>query len=245
MVRPHDAPSSEEVEDALVDGDVAYQRGTAQAALRHRNFRIVYLGTFASNIGTWMQNVVLGAYALEADGLAELRRPHLLRAARPAAVPLDDGRPARRHRRSAAAARHRAVRADGAVVRARGARADRRAAAGRARRARVRDRHRQLARRARPQRDPADARSPRGPAGRGRAAVGADEPLACHRSRDRRRPLRGVRRGAGVRAQRVHVRLRDRRPAVGDVPAPCRRAGRRAGPAAAALGRPRSSGAIR
>ena len=53
----------EDVEDALVDGDVPYQRGTAQAALRHRDFRIVWFGTFASNIGTWMQNVVLGAYA--------------------------------------------------------------------------------------------------------------------------------------------------------------------------------------
>jgi MFS family permease len=52
-----------EVEDALVDGDVTYERGTAQAAFRHRNFRIVYLGAFASNIGTWMQNVLLGAYA--------------------------------------------------------------------------------------------------------------------------------------------------------------------------------------
>ena len=55
----------EDVEDALVDGDVAYQRGTAAAALRHRDFRIVYVGTFASNIGTWMQNVILGEYGLK------------------------------------------------------------------------------------------------------------------------------------------------------------------------------------
>jgi MFS family permease len=55
----------EEVEDALIDGDVAYQRGTAQAALRHRNFRIVWSGTFATNIGTWMRNVVLGAYIFD------------------------------------------------------------------------------------------------------------------------------------------------------------------------------------
>ena len=53
----------EQVEDALVDADVTYRRGTAQAALHHRDFRIVYFGSFASNIGTWMQNVVLGAYA--------------------------------------------------------------------------------------------------------------------------------------------------------------------------------------
>jgi MFS family permease len=58
----------EEVEDALVDGDVPYQRGTAAAALRHRNFRIVYVGTFSSNIGTWMQNVILGEYALKLTG---------------------------------------------------------------------------------------------------------------------------------------------------------------------------------
>jgi predicted MFS family arabinose efflux permease len=55
----------EDVEDALVDGDVAYQRGTAGAALRHRNFRIVYFGAFASNIGTWMQNIILGLYAVK------------------------------------------------------------------------------------------------------------------------------------------------------------------------------------
>jgi MFS family permease len=65
MLRPREESELEQVEDALVDGDVAYQRGTAQAALRHRDFRIVYFGVFASNIGTWMQNVALGAYAFE------------------------------------------------------------------------------------------------------------------------------------------------------------------------------------
>jgi MFS family permease len=63
-----DEMAREEFEDALVDGDVPFQRGTAQAALRHRNFRIIYFGVFASNIGTWMQNVVLGAYALKLTG---------------------------------------------------------------------------------------------------------------------------------------------------------------------------------
>src|SRR5204862_845655 len=56
------------MEDALVDGDVPFERGTAQAALRNGNFRIVYFSTFASNIGTWMQNVVLGAYAFKLTG---------------------------------------------------------------------------------------------------------------------------------------------------------------------------------
>lgn len=65
MPRPREESELEQVEDALLDGDVAYNQGTAQAALRHRDFRIVYFGTFASNIGTWMQNVILGAYALD------------------------------------------------------------------------------------------------------------------------------------------------------------------------------------
>ncbi len=42
--------------------------GTARAALAQRGFRIVFLGSFASSIGTWMQSVTLGAYALELSG---------------------------------------------------------------------------------------------------------------------------------------------------------------------------------
>src|ERR1700712_3836857 len=62
--REHD-PSAEAATDALVDGDQPLATGTAVAALRHRNFRVVWAGTFASNIGTWMQNVLLGAFALQ------------------------------------------------------------------------------------------------------------------------------------------------------------------------------------
>ena len=36
--------------------------GTAGAALRHRDFRTMWLGSFGSNIGTWMQTLVLPAY---------------------------------------------------------------------------------------------------------------------------------------------------------------------------------------
>jgi MFS family permease len=54
--------SVEQVAEALEDGDVAIQPGTARAALRHRDFRIFWTGLFASNIGTWMQNVIIGAY---------------------------------------------------------------------------------------------------------------------------------------------------------------------------------------
>jgi MFS family permease len=59
------ALSIEEIEDAVVDGDSPLPSGTAISALRHRTFRIVFFGAFASNIGTWMQNVVLGAYAYD------------------------------------------------------------------------------------------------------------------------------------------------------------------------------------
>jgi MFS family permease len=60
--REHD-PITEEATDALVDGDRPLATGTALAALRHRDFRVVWAGTFASNIGSWMQNVLLGAFA--------------------------------------------------------------------------------------------------------------------------------------------------------------------------------------
>src|SRR6478736_2889438 len=66
--RVHD-PEADNATDAIVDGDRTLRRGTAQAALRHRNFTLVWGGTFASNVGTWMQNVLLGqfAYALTKD----------------------------------------------------------------------------------------------------------------------------------------------------------------------------------
>jgi predicted MFS family arabinose efflux permease len=65
--REEDYPeiSLEVIEDAVTDGDSPISSGTAVSALRHRTFRIVFLGAFASNIGTWMQNVVLGAYAYD------------------------------------------------------------------------------------------------------------------------------------------------------------------------------------
>src|SRR5690242_19720430 len=60
--RAHD-PAADDATEALVDGDRTYRRGTAGAALRHRDFRLVWGGTFLSNIGTWMQNVILGVFA--------------------------------------------------------------------------------------------------------------------------------------------------------------------------------------
>src|ERR671919_2676055 len=65
--RTHD-PHAEETTEAIIEGDLPYRRGTAQAALRNRDFRIFWGGTFLSNIGTWMQNVLLGAFAYELTG---------------------------------------------------------------------------------------------------------------------------------------------------------------------------------
>lgn len=47
--------------------------GTARAALAVRDFRVVWAGAFASNTGTWMRTVVLGAYVY-----AETRSPTMV-----------------------------------------------------------------------------------------------------------------------------------------------------------------------
>ncbi|MCU1497718.1 MAG: arabinose efflux permease family protein [Acidimicrobiales bacterium] len=62
---------ADDATDAYLGGDRTLVRGTARAAFSHRTFRTVYLGAFASNIGTWMQNVVLGAlaYSLTEDAV--------------------------------------------------------------------------------------------------------------------------------------------------------------------------------
>lgn len=63
--RPEPAPVLEEAVDALEEGDRPLRPGSARAALRHKTFRRVFLGAFLSNIGSWMQNVVLGALAYD------------------------------------------------------------------------------------------------------------------------------------------------------------------------------------
>ena len=55
----------EQSDDAQIDADLPYTAGTARSALRHPAFRSVWLGTFASNIGTWMQNIALGVFAFQ------------------------------------------------------------------------------------------------------------------------------------------------------------------------------------
>lgn len=64
----HEDPADQSVEDAvdaLEDGDRTIRAGTARAALQHTVFRRVFIGAFLSNIGSWMQNVVLGALAYD------------------------------------------------------------------------------------------------------------------------------------------------------------------------------------
>ena len=63
--RPFRNPTPEEGQDALLEGDQPPAPGTARAAFAVRDFRVVWTGSFLSNIGTWMQNVTLGAFAYE------------------------------------------------------------------------------------------------------------------------------------------------------------------------------------
>jgi MFS family permease len=46
--------------------------GTARSALRHRRFRLIFLGVSLSNVGTWMQNFILPAYLDARTGSAAL-----------------------------------------------------------------------------------------------------------------------------------------------------------------------------
>ena len=201
-----------------------YQRGTAQAALRHRNFRIVYLGTFASNIGTWMQNVMLGAFASEAHrahrafvGLiffAQLGPLLFLSTTGGLLADIVD------RRRLLVTAQVVMMAFSFASGRA-GAHG--RSAEGRDRRARVRDRHRQLARRARPR-----ARSCRRSCrARTWPARSRSQSVQMNLSRVIGPAIGGVLYATFDAApvfaiNALDVRLRDHRAAVGDVSAPRR-----------------------
>lgn len=46
--------------------------GTARSALRHRRFRLLFIGVSLSNVGTWMQNFILPAYLDSRTGSAAL-----------------------------------------------------------------------------------------------------------------------------------------------------------------------------
>jgi len=60
--RPEARLTVEDTEDAFLEGDRPFAPGTARAALSYPVFRRVFIGALLSNIGSWMQNVVLGAY---------------------------------------------------------------------------------------------------------------------------------------------------------------------------------------
>ena len=49
-----------------------YMPGSARAAFAYPDFRRMWAGSFASNVGTWMQNVVLPAYVYERTGKASM-----------------------------------------------------------------------------------------------------------------------------------------------------------------------------
>jgi MFS family permease len=60
----------EQLEAALEEGDQPIRPGGVRTILGYRDFRYAFSGAVASNIGTWMQNVVLAAYAYELTGSA-------------------------------------------------------------------------------------------------------------------------------------------------------------------------------
>jgi MFS family permease len=68
--RPPPTPGPEDAEDAYLEGDRTFGPGSLRGVLSHRTFRIVYVGSLLSNVGTWMQNVVLAAFAFDLTGTA-------------------------------------------------------------------------------------------------------------------------------------------------------------------------------
>jgi len=66
--QPTSSLTSEDFEDAELEGDRPFRAGTARAALSYSGFRRVFAGSITSNVGTWMQNVVLVAFATQIGG---------------------------------------------------------------------------------------------------------------------------------------------------------------------------------
>lgn len=64
----HEQPCREESDEALLGGDTGFVPGTARAALAQPLFRTLFFGAFLSNIGSWMQQIVLAAYAYDLTG---------------------------------------------------------------------------------------------------------------------------------------------------------------------------------
>src|ERR1700712_828395 len=52
--------------------DHGFRPGSARAAFAYPDYRRMWFGSFASNVGTWMQNVVLPAYVYQRTGSASV-----------------------------------------------------------------------------------------------------------------------------------------------------------------------------
>ena len=69
-ITPEHRRSLEEIEESLLEGDIEPRArpGTARAALRVREFRVLWLGQLGSSVGSWMQTFAVGLYI---DGLTK------------------------------------------------------------------------------------------------------------------------------------------------------------------------------
>jgi MFS family permease len=63
-ITPEHRRSLEEIEESLLEGDIEPRArpGTARAALRVREFRVLWLGQLGSSVGNWMQTFAVGLY---------------------------------------------------------------------------------------------------------------------------------------------------------------------------------------
>src|SRR2546430_17383490 len=62
LERSYQNQCAADLEDALLDGDRPFVPGTGLSVLRHRTFRVVFVGAALSNVGSWMQNAILIGY---------------------------------------------------------------------------------------------------------------------------------------------------------------------------------------
>ena len=60
--------AADDVEEALLEGDRTIEAGGARAALGYPVFRRIFLAALVSNIGSWMQTVILAAFVFNLTG---------------------------------------------------------------------------------------------------------------------------------------------------------------------------------
>ena len=212
----------EEAEDAFLDGDRTAEVGTIRTALRHRDFRTLFLGMFASNIGSWMQNVIVAAMAYNITrsawfvslvGFANLG-PQLLLA-------VVGGGLADTFDRRKLILWLNVEQLIGSLFLAWIALNPDPSRAAVPLRRRLHRHRRRPPVAGLPVAHP-DPRAPQGPRRRGVAQLGEHERLAGHRPGDRRRPLRPRRPVVGVPRQRRHLRVDHGRRHEHHAPGRCR-----------------------